>query len=100
MTYVCEIRPHSHSAELNWSIEDIIARSAPPFAPFPIDVGAGIIGSNLLAMAIEAAIGDINASSALSHPRFWRRIGILAFFVSLGFEMSDLQIWDKRKTHP
>ena len=68
-------------------------RLRPPLA-FSIDVGSSILGAELLAVAINAAVSGVNVAAALDHSRLRHWIDIGAFFVHLRIEMPDLQIWN------
>jgi hypothetical protein len=107
---VSQIRAHSHFTQQRWPIEDVIAWRAAAVTPFwsrtgrgvsrAIDIGSGVIGTELFAMTIEAAVRDVNAPAALGHSRLWHRINIGALFVTLRVEMADLQIGDVSEPKP
>jgi hypothetical protein len=59
---------------------------------FSIEVSSSILSAELLAVAINAAVGGVNVATALDHSRLRHWIDIGAFFVGLRIEMSDLQI--------
>jgi hypothetical protein len=97
---VRQVRSEPHFPDQNRSVEDVIARRTPTIGPLwtrawscpslKINVGSGIIGANLLAVAVKTTVGDVNASAALGHSRFWHRINVSALFIALRFEMSNL----------
>ena len=99
---VRKIRTHPLFPEQHRATENVIARGAAALAPFrtrlrrsiafSIEVGSSILGAELLAVAINAAVGSVNVAAALGHSRLRHWIDIGAFFVGLRLEMSDLQI--------
>lgn len=95
-----EIRAHPHFAEKRGAIEQIVPRRAAAFAPFPIDVGSGVIGADLLGVTIDTAVRDIDATAAFRHAGLWRWINIGTLFVHLRIEMTDLQIRNQNQTRP
>jgi hypothetical protein len=58
---------HSHFPEKYWTIENVIARRAPAVAPLALDIIRRIIGTDLLTVTIDAAIGGVNARALLDH---------------------------------
>ena len=95
-----QIRTHPRFAEQHRTVENVIARCAAAFAPFPFDVRSGVIRADLLAVAIDAAVRGINLSAALGHSGFRHRINIGAFLVHLRIEMADLQVRNEGQTQP
>jgi hypothetical protein len=90
---VGQIRAHSHFTEQRWPIENVIARRAAAVTPFwsrtgrgvsrAIDIGSGVIGADLFAVTIEAAVRDVNAPATLGHSRLRYWINVGALFVAL-----------------
>jgi hypothetical protein len=107
---VGQIRSHSRFTEQCWPVENVIARRAAAVTPFwsrtgsgvsrAIDIGSGVIGAELFAVAIEATVRDVNASAAFGHSRFWHWINVGAFFVTLRIEMANLQIGNVSEPKP
>jgi hypothetical protein len=65
-----------------------------------LKVGRGIIGPQLLAVAVNAAVRRINVSPAVGHSGFRHRINVRLLFVRLRIEVPDLVIRDKRQSGP
>lgn len=97
---VGKIRTHAHFAEQRGPFEDVVARRAATLAPFPIDVGRDVIGTNPLTVAIETAIAGINLAAAIGHAGFRNGISISAFLIRLRIEVSDLVIRNNGETDP
>src|SRR5215470_2466555 len=97
---VCEVLAHSHLSEKYWVLKNVISRRAAAISPFPFDIVSDIIGADLLAMAIDAAVSRINVRAALEHSRLRTRINIRPLFVGLRIETSDLPVRNDRETDP
>src|SRR4029077_6145278 len=97
---VCEVLTHSHFSEKYRALKNVIARRAAAIAPFPLDIVGGVIGADLLAMAIDAAVGRVNALATFEQPRLRTRINVRSFFVGFRIEMSDLPRRDDRQPYP
>ncbi len=95
-----KILAHAHLRQKYRVLENVIARRAAAVAPLSLDIGGGVIGAHLLAVAINAAVRSVNAPAARDHSRLRHRINIGAFLVGLRIEMSDLPIWNDRQSHP
>src|SRR4029453_17561532 len=80
--------------------ENVIARRAAAVTPLPLDIGARIIGADLLTVTINAAVRGVNARTLLDHSWLRHRIDVRSFLVRLRIEMPDLPIWDHRQSHP
>jgi hypothetical protein len=93
-TDIREVLPHAHFPEKYWALENVIPRSAAAVAPFSLDIIRRIIGTDLLAVTIEAAIRSVNKRTALDHSRLRHRVDVGAFLVGLRIQMSDLPIWN------
>jgi hypothetical protein len=99
-TNVCEVLTHAHFAEKYWSIEDVIVRCAAAITPLSLDIIGGVIGANLLTVAINAAVRGINPCTALEHSRLWLWINIRSLFIGFRIEMSDLPVRNDREPNP
>jgi hypothetical protein len=97
---VCDVLPHTHFRQKHLALENVIARRAAAVTPSSLDIGRGVIGAYLLAVAIHTAIRSINVRAALEHSRLRLRINICAFLVGLRIEMSDLPIRNHGQSHP
>src|SRR4029077_7729848 len=97
---ICKIRTHPHFSEKHWSLENIIARRATAVSPFPFDVVSSVIGADLLAMAINAAVRSVNAATPSGHSRLRLRIGVGAVLFHLRIKMSDLPIRNHGQSYP
>ena len=87
---VCEVLAHSHFSEKYRPIENVITRRAAAIAPFPLDIVGDVVGADLLAMAIDAAVCCVNVPAPLEHSRLRARINVRPLFVGFRIEMSDL----------
>jgi hypothetical protein len=97
---VRKVLTHAHLSKKNGSFENVIARRASAITPFSLDIRARIIGTHLLAVTIDTAIGSVNARAARDHSRLRHRINVRAFLVRLRIEVSDLPIWDHSQSNP
>jgi hypothetical protein len=97
---VCNVLAHAHFSEKYRPLENVIARRTAAVAPFAIDIGPRVIGADLLAVTINAAVRSVNARAALEHSRLWHWIGIAAFFVGLRIEVPDLPIRNEGQSRP
>jgi hypothetical protein len=97
---VPKVLAHAHLPKENRSFENVIAWRAAAVTPLPLDIGARIIGADLLTVTINAAIGSVNARALLDHSRLRHRVDVCAFLVRLRVEVSDLPIGDHRQSHP
>ncbi len=95
-----EILAHTHFPEEYRSLKNVIARCAAAAAPFPLDVVGRVIGANLLAVTIDAAVRSINARAPFDHSGLRLRISVAAILFHLRIEMSNLPIRDDRQSHP
>jgi hypothetical protein len=93
---ICEILTHAHFPEKYWPLKNVIARRAAALTPFSLDVVRRVIGADLLAMTVNAAVRSVNTRAAFDHSRLGLRINISAFLIRLRIEMSDLPIWNQR----
>jgi hypothetical protein len=100
VTNIREIRAHAHPAEQNRPIKNVIARRASALAPLALQIGARVIRPDLLRMAIDATVRDINATAAFRHSRTRRRIDIGRLLVRLRIEVPDLEIRNHRQAYP
>jgi hypothetical protein len=82
------------------TIKNVIERSAAAIPPFSVDIGGAIVGADLLAMAIDAAVSRINMRAPLVHSRLRSRINVRPFFVGFRIEMPDLPVRDDRQADP
>jgi hypothetical protein len=89
---VGNVLAHAHFSEKYRPLENVIARRAAAVAPFALNIGGRVIGSHLLAVAIDAAVRGVNPRAALDHSRLRHRINIGAFLIGLGVEVADLPI--------
>ena len=99
-TDVCEILTHSHLAEEYRTIKNVISRCAAASAPFSLDIVSDVIGADLLAMAIDAAVCCVNAPAPLEHSRLRARINVRPLFVGFRIEMSNLPRRNDREPDP
>jgi hypothetical protein len=97
---VCEVLAHPHFSQKYRPIENIIARRAAAIAPFPLDIVGDVVGADLLAMAIDAAVCCINSPAPLEHSRLRARKNVRPLFVGFRIEMSDLPRWNDREADP
>jgi hypothetical protein len=97
---VRKILAHTHFSEKHWSLENVIARCAATVPPFPLDVVRGVIGADLLAVTVNAAVRSVNVLASLNHTRLRLRINVGAILFHLRIKMSDLPIRDHRQSHP
>jgi hypothetical protein len=72
---------HSHFSEKYWTLKNVIPRRAAAISPFSLDIIGDVIGADLLAMAIDAAVCRINVCAPLEHSRLRTRINVRPFFV-------------------
>ena len=87
---VCEVLPHPHFSEKYRTIKNVIARRAAAIAPLSLYIVSDVIGANLLAMAIDAAVCCINVRAPVEQSRLRPRINVRPLFVGFRIEMSDL----------
>ena len=66
---VREVLSHSHFSEEYRPLKNVIARRAAAIAPFPLDIVRDVVGADLLAVAIDAAVCCVNVLAALEHSR-------------------------------
>jgi hypothetical protein len=78
---ICEVLAHSHFSEEYGSLKNVIPWRAAAISPLSLDIGGDVIGADLLAMAIDAAVGSINVRTSLEHSRLWARINVCPLFV-------------------
>jgi hypothetical protein len=97
---VREVLAHAHLPKENRSFEDVIPWGAPAVTPFSLDIGARILGADLLTVAIVAAVRSVDARAACDHSRLRHWINIRAFFIRLRIELSDLPIRNHSQSHP
>jgi hypothetical protein len=81
-------------------LENVIARRAPAVSPFSLDIVGSVIGADLLAVTIDAAVRSVNAPAPLDHSRLRLWINVGAVLFHLRIEMSDLPIRDHGQPHP
>jgi hypothetical protein len=96
----CEVLAHSHFSKKYRPFEDVIARRAAAIAPFPLDIVGDVVGADLLAMAIDAAVCCVNVPAALEHSRLRARINVRPLFVGFRIEMSYLPRRNDREADP
>jgi hypothetical protein len=99
-TYVRDVLAHAHFPKKHRLLENVIARRAATISPFSFDVGRGVIGADLLAVTINAAVRGVNVRAALEHTRLRLRINLGAFFVRLRIEMPDLPVRNNGQSEP
>jgi len=97
---VCEVLAHSHFSEKYRPLKNVIARRAAAIAPFPLDIVGHVIGPDLLAMAIDAAVCCVNVLAPVEHSRLRARINVRPLFVGFRIEMSNLPRWNHREADP
>ena len=97
---VCKILAHSHFSEKYRPFKNVIARRAAAIAPLPLDIVGDVIGADLLAMAIDAAVCCVNVLAPREHSRLRARINIRPLFVGFRTEMSDLPRRNDREADP
>jgi hypothetical protein len=97
---VCEVLAHSHFSEKYRPLKNVIARRAAAIAPLPLDIVGDVIGADLLAMAIDAAVCCVNVFSPVEHSRLRARINVRSLFVGFRIEMSDLPGRNDREADP
>jgi hypothetical protein len=81
-------------------MKNVIARCAAAIAPLPLNIVSDVIGSDLLAMAIDAAVCCVNVAASFEHSRLRARINIRPLFVRFRIEMSDLPSRNDREADP
>ena len=96
----CEVLAHSHFSEKYRTLKDVIARRAAAIAPFPLDIVGDVVGADLLAMAIDAAVCCVNVPAPFEHSRLRARINVRPIFVGFRIEMSDLPRGNDREADP
>ena len=99
-TNVRKVLAHSHFSEKYRTLKNVIARRATAIAPFSLDIVGDVIGADLLAMAIDAAVCCVNVLAPREHARLRARINIRALFVGFRIEMSDLPRRNDREADP
>src|SRR5438105_3286349 len=82
------------------TLSDSRPSSAAPFAPFSLEIGATVIGTHLLSMAIDTTIRGIDLRTAQRHSGWRCRIGIPAVFIRLRIEASNLEVRHHRHAEP
>jgi hypothetical protein len=97
---VCKILAHSHFSEKYRTIKNVIAWRAAAIAPFSLDIVGDVIGADLLAMAINAAVCCVNVLAPREHSRLRARINVRPLFVGFRIEMSDLPRRNDREADP
>src|SRR5439155_22959765 len=95
-----QVLAHPHFPEKHLPLKNVIARRTPAITPSPLDIGTGVIGAYLFAVAINAAVCNVNARAAFEHSGLRLRIKVGALFVGLRIEMPDLPIWNQGQSHP
>src|SRR5262249_28120163 len=90
----------AHFSEKYRTIKNVIARCAAAIAPFPLNIVGDVVGADLLAMAIHAAVCGINVCAPLEHPRLWTWINVRPLFVGLRIEISYLPGGNDREADP
>jgi hypothetical protein len=78
---VCEVLSHSHFSKEYRALEKVITWCAAAISPASLYIVRGVIGADLLTVAINAAVGSINMRAALEHSRLGLRINVCSFFV-------------------
>ena len=97
---VCEVLAHPHFSEKYRPIKNVIARRAAAIAPFSLDISGYVVGADLLAMAIDAAVGCINVRAPVEQSRLRPRVNVRSLFVGFRIEMSDLPRRNDRESYP
>ena len=97
---VCKILAHPHFSEKYRPLKNVIARRAAAIAPFPLDIVGDVVGADLLAMAIDAAVCCVNVLAPREHSRLRPRINVRSLFVGFRIEMSDLPRRNHREADP
>jgi hypothetical protein len=64
-TMFSEVWPFAFSFENTGSLKNVIAWCAAAIAPFSLDIVGDVVGADLLAMAINAAVCCVNVLAAL-----------------------------------
>ena len=99
-TDIRKILAHTHFPEEYRSLKNIIARCAAAAAPLPFDIVGRVIGADLLAMTIDAAVRSVNVRTPFDHSGLRLRISVAAVLFHLRIKMPDLPIWDEGQSHP
>src|SRR5207247_10550640 len=73
---------------------------AAAIAPFSLDIVGDVVGADLLAMAIDAAVCCVNVPAPFEHSRLRARINVRPIFVGFRIEMSDLPRGNDREADP
>jgi len=97
---VCEVLAHPHFSEKYRPLKNVIARRAAAIAPLPLDIVGDVVGADLLAMAIDAAVCCVNVPAPFEHSRLRARINVRPLFVGFRIEMSDLPRRNDREADP
>ena len=97
---VCEVLAHPHFSEKYRPLKNVIARRAAAIAPLPLDIVGDVVGADLLAMAIDAAVCCVNVPAPLEHSRLGARINVRPLFVGFRIEISDLPRRNDREADP
>ena len=97
---VCEVLAHPHFSEKYRTLKDVITRGAAAIAPLPLDIVGDVVGPDLLAMTINAAVRCVNVLAPREHSRLRARINVRPLFVGFRIEMSDLPRRNEREADP
>src|SRR4029077_3288185 len=97
---VCEVLPHSHFSEKHRPLKNVIEWRAAAIAPFSLDIVGDVVGTDLLAMAIDATVRCINVFAPREHSRLRTRINVGPLFVGFRTEMSNLPRRNDREADP
>jgi hypothetical protein len=81
-------------------MKNVIARCAAAIAPLPLNIVSDVIGSDLLAMAIDATVCCVNVPASFEHSRLRARINVSPLFIRFRIEMSDLPRRNDREADP
>jgi hypothetical protein len=95
-----DVLAHSHFPEKHRPLENVIARRAAAITPTTLDIGRGVIGADLLAVTINAAVRSIDPRAAFEHSRLRLRINVGGILVGLRIQRSDLPIRNDGQSHP
>ena len=98
MPNVGQVRTSPHSAKKSNWLENVVARRAPTFTPFPLEIRATVIGPHLLRMTIDTTVRGVDFRTANRHARRRCGINVATVLISLRVETADLEI--RNHGHP
>ena len=100
MPDVSQIRTSPHSAKKSNWLENVVARRAPTFTPFPLEIRATVIGPHLLLMTIDTTVRGVDFRTANRHARRRCGINVATVLISLRVETADLEIRNHGRPQP